>query len=106
LFSLKFISKENELNKIIKNQKRDRDDFLLLHIALWDDSCTRLMRKLIDTYAHVKEGRPIYVIDSFTLPHSFVIYKVTQAPALVYVSDREVKKMDYIPTIYEYLNLK
>ncbi len=105
MFKLNFVSKENELNKLIRAQKRERDDLIILMISLWDDTCTRLMSKLINKYSHINEGRVVHVIDSFTLPHSFVIYNVTQSPALVYINSKDTKVIDYIPSIYEFLDV-
>lgn len=106
MFKLNFVKRENDLNRLIKGQKRDRDDLILLYISLWDTPCTAMMSKLIDTYAHVLEGRVVNIVDSFSLPHSFVIHQVTTAPTLVYVTSKSTRKYTYIPEIWDFLGLE
>lgn len=103
MYKLNFLSKENDLNKVIKNHKREQSDFNILFISLWDDYCTSLVDKLKETYANVENGKPLYIVDSFYMPHSFVIYNTNKVPHLVSLSSKGIYSEDYLPMIIKTL---
>jgi len=105
-FSLIYLEKENNLNKILKQQKKSGQNILLLYTSLWDAPSQKLLKKLEKKWG--KEGGdgervPIYVINSFTMPHSFVIYKTTHLPHLISLQRRTVTSEDYLPQVYHKL---
>lgn len=102
MFTLTFLSKENDLNKILRNQKRSKNTINLLFISLWDQHCTDLVDKIRENYSQ-SEGEDLYIIDSFNMPHSFVIYNTTKVPHLVNVSSRGIQSEDYLPMIMKAL---
>jgi hypothetical protein len=50
MFKLNFLSKENDLNKVLRNQKRDKNTINLLFVSLWDKPSENLIEKLKDKY--------------------------------------------------------
>jgi hypothetical protein len=106
MFTLTFLSKENDLNKILRNQKRSKNTINLLFVSLWDQHCTDLINKIRENYSE-SQGEDLYIIDSFNMPHSFVIYEVTKTPGLVILrKDKPTYFESYLPRIYEYFNIK
>ena len=103
MYKLHFLEKENDLNKIIRTHKKNQDSFSVLFISLWDNYCGSLVDKLKQTYGDAKDGKPLYVVDSFNMPHSFVIYNTTKVPHLVDLSDKGIYSEDYIPMIHKRL---
>jgi len=108
MFNLIFLSKENDLNKILRNQKRNKDTINILFISLWDDYCNELVDKIKEKYSAVSDAKEdLYIVDSFNMPHSFVIYEVTKTPELVILrKDKPAFIESYLPKIYDYLNIK
>jgi len=102
--SIHYCTRENQINKIIKDQKfRKRREYFLF-ISLWDDVCSELVKKL-------EENPPpftVNVINSFDTPHSFVIWGVTKSPALVIVEPygKKVSVTDFVSDIYRKLRLE
>jgi hypothetical protein len=108
LFSLIHLEKENDLNKILKAQKRSGDQIKILYVSLWDKNCKKLLKKLSRVYASPtgeEGGNPLYITNSFTMPHSFVIFKTTVVPHLVTLGRNFVKSQDYLPLVYEELGV-
>ena len=105
MYKLSFLKKENDLNKVLKSQRNGKDTISILFISLWDEWCTALMKKVIDKYAHNKDGKNLYIVDSFKMPHSFVIFNTQKTPHLVQYKNKEVVSEDYLPSIYELLRL-
>lgn len=99
MYKLHFLSKENDLNKIIRNHKNDGSPFNILFISLWDNYCTSLVNKLKEAYGSVEDGKPLYIVDSFYMPHSFVIYNTTKVPHLVSLNNKGIYSEDYLPMI-------
>ena len=104
-FNLKFIKSENQLNKIIKKQKRDGSLVRLLFVSLWDKWSNSLVASLKKN--DTSKGTLLYVIDSFTMPHSFVIYKTRKTPSLVTLGKRQgsVSVDDHLPSIHDSLGI-
>ena len=106
-FSVISLQKENDLNKILKSQKKTGEAVYLLYTSFWDKTSEKLVRILRSKYGEgYKEGtRKLYVINSFTMPHSFVIFKTTKVPHLVVLGRKPVLSHDYLPHIYDALRI-
>tara|TARA_Y100000310_G_C20570656_1_gene757833 strand:- start:376 stop:699 length:324 start_codon:yes stop_codon:yes gene_type:complete len=104
-YSLKFLKKENDLNKILREQKRTKENINILFVSLWDDWCSTLVEKLNDEYGDRKEGIPLYVVDSFRMPHAFVIFRSQKLPHLVRVFKDKISSSDYLPEVYRSLKI-
>lgn len=103
MYKINFLTRENDLNKIIKNHKKEQGDFSILFVSLWDEYCETLVNKLKEAHSANQEGKSLYVVDSFNMPHSFVIYNTTKVPHLVNVSSRGIQSEDYLPMIMKAL---
>lgn len=102
-FYIEEITKEHQLNKILREQKINKNRIGLLFTSLWDDNCKRLVGKLGSKY---KTGEtPLYIINSYDTPHSFVIFDLKTAPALVFLDGDEIQKETYIPNIWHKLKI-
>tara|TARA_R110002020_G_scaffold59341_3_gene161848 strand:+ start:2041 stop:2388 length:348 start_codon:yes stop_codon:yes gene_type:complete len=106
MFNLIFLTKENELNKILKSQRRSRKKINVLFTSLWDQNSIDLVESLKEQYPEEDVTKPpLYVVDSFTMPHSYVIYGTTKVPHLVRLNMDKVHSEDYLPVIKETLGL-
>ena len=105
MFKLNFLKKENDLNKIIKKQKRDKFPINILFVSLWDQHSQGLVEKLKATYSNRETGQPLYVVDSFHMPHSFVIYNTTKLPHLVRLTKKGVYSEDYLSMVEKALKV-
>ena len=103
MYTLHFLKKENDLNKIIKGQKKTRARLSILFTSLWDEHSQLLVEKLKEKYGDNKDGSPLFIVDSFYMPHSFVIYKTTKLPHLVHLTARGSQSEDYLPIIWDQL---
>ena len=93
--------KENDLNKVLKNQKYSGEDIHILFLSLWDKYCSELQDKISKRYSNSdKFGQKLYTVDSFNMPHSFVIFNTTKVPSLVSLVKGKVVIEDYLPKIY------
>tara|TARA_R110001583_G_scaffold73623_6_gene204795 strand:+ start:12429 stop:12749 length:321 start_codon:yes stop_codon:yes gene_type:complete len=105
MFKLNFLYKENDLNKLIKKNKKDRRNISILFLSLWDDYSQSLADQLKEKYEDLEKGEPLYLVDSFHMPHSFVIYSTTKIPHLVQLRrDKQVSE-DYLPNILKALKI-
>ena len=50
MFKVTFLSKENDLNKILRNQKRSRETINILFTSLWDKYSSELLEKIREKY--------------------------------------------------------
>jgi len=105
MFQLRFLDKENELNKIIKRNKRDRNNISILFISLWDQHSEKLIEKLKKRYEGRERGEPLYIVDSFNMPHSFVIYETNKVPHLVQLRRDFTYSEDYLPMVMKSLRV-
>ena len=105
MYQLRFLKKENDLNKIIKANKKDKQPINILFVSLWDEFCESLVSKIKTRYSGCDKGPPLYVVDSFHMPHSFVIYNTTKLPHLVKLSRKGVQSEDYLPMIMKTLKV-
>ena len=105
MFKLNFLKKENDLNKIIKQQKRERYPINILFTSLWDKHSQELVGKLKEEYGEIEKGQPLYIVDSFHMPHSFVIYNTTKLPHLVRLSRKGLQSEDYLSMVEKALKV-
>jgi len=100
------LTKENQINKVLRQQKRSKTTIGLLFVSLWDDNCNQLIEKLERRNDPSDFAMPIYVIDSFTMPHFFVVFKTFKLPALVILEEDSIYKEDYLPVLIDQFHLK
>ena len=101
------LSKENDLNRELRRQKRERGELSILFVSPWDKYCTALMKKLDKKYQNAGKGsRTLYVVDNYNMPHSFVIFKSSVLPHLVTIKRNKVFSEDYLPMVYKELDLE
>jgi len=104
-YSLQFLRKENDLNKILSQQKVNKQNMSILFISEWDDWCSGLVEELRNKYGEDEDGEKLYVVNSFDMPHSFVIYGSTKVPHLVRLKKGKVRSEFYLPNIYKQLKV-
>ena len=105
MYQLNFLERENDLNKLIKHNKRRRINFSILFVSLWDEYSTRVVEKVKEMYEDSDEGETLYIVDSFHMPHSFVIYNTTKVPHLVQLRRGELISEDYLPHVMDALKI-
>tara|TARA_R110000824_G_scaffold340304_1_gene526808 strand:- start:428 stop:736 length:309 start_codon:yes stop_codon:yes gene_type:complete len=96
------LKKEHSLNKVLRKQKAQNSNIKILFVSLWDSFSSSLLEKLSEAPDRDEE---IYVVDSYNMPHSFVIFKSTKLPQLVSIKGRKVRSEDYLSRIYKDLEL-
>ena len=107
MYSSIFLKTENELNKVLRLQKKTKDNIGILFLSLWDPQSQTILKKIRTNKSfRKKEGsKPLYIVDSFTMPHAFVIFKSTKIPHLVQFKKGVIESEDYLSKIYETLGL-
>jgi len=76
----------------------------VMFISLWDNHSKKILKRIKSTLTS-KEGIPLYIVDSYTMPHAFVIFKTTKLPHLVQFNKVGLTSEDYLPKLYEELGL-
>lgn len=104
--NIKYLTKENELNKLIRDQRSTRQREYILFTSLWDEvSCT-----LVGKLPKLNTRKSISVLNSFDTPHSFVIWGLTKTPALVvldsYGGEKKALVTTHVTDIYKKLGLE
>jgi len=105
MYQLHFLQKENDLNKIIKRHRREQNTLSILFVSLWDEYSQNLVAKLTEKYGDSEKGEPLYIVDSFHMPHSFVIYETTKLPHLVKLRKDRAISQDYLPLVMKRLKV-
>ncbi len=103
-----FLKTENELNKIIKRQKKNKYDLGILYVSLWDKHSQTLVAAIKEKLSHPDPNRrtkPLFIVDSFTMPHAFVIFKTTKLPHLIQFKKRGMESEDFLSKVYHELGL-
>lgn len=94
-----FLYKENDLNKILKKYKLYKSSMALLYTSLWDKHSVELVNEIKKHEVDVTKI-PLYIMDSFNMPHSFVIFKTVTTPTLVLNNRNKVLSEDWLSKIY------
>jgi hypothetical protein len=105
MYNVVKLDREHDLNKILKHQKKTKNNVKILFYSLWDDWATALVDKVQKKYGANKRGELLYLVDSYSLPHSFVIFNTTKVPHLVSLHKDRVHSEDYLPHIYKDLSV-
>jgi len=106
-YKLVTLTKENDLNRELRKQKRERGELNILFVSPWDKYSTTLVKKLHKRYKNSSASAdPLYIVDSYNMPHSFVIFKSTVLPQLVTIKRNRVISEDYLPMVYDALDLE
>ena len=99
-----YCTRENQINKLIKDQKFSKKRSYFLFISLWDEVSSNLLKEL-------EQNPPsfsVYVVNSFDTPHSFVIWDVKSTPTLVVLESgaRKITTTNHVTDIYKRLKLE
>lgn len=107
-YKLKFLSRENQINRILKTQKRNKSKIAILFYSKWDGVSQSLLSDLehADSLNGELSGKiNLYLINSFQMPHSFVIFKTQKVPHLVILNGDKVTSIDYLPLVCKELGV-
>jgi len=104
-YCLQLLKKENDLNKILSQQKVNKTNISILFVSEWDRWCSDLVEELKNKYGENEDGEKLYVVNSFDMPHSFVIYGSNKVPHLVKLKKGKVRSEFYLPNIYKQLKV-
>ena len=101
------LTKENDLNRELRKQKQERGELAILFVSHWDKYSSALVKKLEKRFSSPKPGaKPLYIVDNYNMPHSFVIFKSFVLPQLVTIRKHKVFSEDYLPSVYKSLDLE
>ena len=106
MFQVKTLRKENDLNKILASQKSNKSSMSILFVSQWDEWSEALLEEVQAKYGDTEKGERLFIVNSFDMPHSFVIYGSTKVPHLVRLRKDRVRSEFYLPNIYKQLKLK
>jgi len=101
-----YLTKENQINKILKrHRKKGEGTIFVLFTSIWDRWSQSLVNMLERTYGESDNPdlEPIYILNSFSTPHSFKIFKTNKVPHMIRISSSGLYSEDYLPKIYENL---
>jgi hypothetical protein len=104
MYSAIFLKTENELNKVLRRQRKTKNDIGILFVSLWDDQSEKLVKEIRRNLWGDK-GKPLYIVDSFKMPHAFVIFNTTKLPHLIQLKRGAMESEDYLSKVYEELGL-
>jgi len=99
-----YLDKEHSLNKVLKYQKSSNSNIKILFISLWDHYSTELVKKLKDKCND--KGITLYIVDSFEMPHSFVIFNTSKVPHLISLRGTRLYSEFHLPAIYRDLHIQ
>jgi len=101
------LTKENDLNRELRKQKRERGELSILFVSPWDKYCTALLEELEKNCEDAPQSaKPLYIVDNYNMPHSFVIFNSTMLPQYVNIRKSRVFAEDYLPLVYKSLGLE
>lgn len=101
------LNKENELNRELRKQKKDKSEMAILFVSPWNKYCIALQERLEKRFSNPHPNAiPLYIVDSYNMPHSFVIFNSSVLPQLVTLRKNKVLSEDYLPMVYRYLDLE
>ena len=100
-----YLETENQLNRVLRQQRKSRSDLGVLFVSTWDKHSMQLVERFMEACQHEEKSKPLYIVDSFTMPHAFVIYKTTKLPHLVQFKRGSFHSEDYLSQVYKELGL-
>ena len=102
--NLNYCTRENQINKLIKDQRFNKKRAYFLYISLWDNVCSSLIKELEDRPPNFE----VNIVNSFDTPHSFVIWDVITTPTLVTLEGgaRKTHITKHVTDIYKRLKLE
>lgn len=110
MFNLVPITKEHDLNKLIREQRTSGERLDVLFISEWDPVSSYLMDELTERQQDLSGLPDLYIVNSFDTPHSFMAWNVTSTPSLVQLKrkgkDRFFKQTTQVTDIYVNLRLE
>jgi hypothetical protein len=111
-YQLEFLSRESDINKVLgtvtdeKTTRSYRNNSVnFLFVSMWDKWCKLLLDKLTEKYTGEEGKRMVYIVNSFDMPHSFMIFNTKITPTLVKMGERKSTTIDRLPLIYSELGL-
>ena len=110
-YKLTHLHREIDINRVldrVSKQKKEgvyKNQTNFLFISLWDKWSKALVKKLESKYASDDAAKELYIVNSFDMPHSFTIFGVRRAPALVRIRQRKVVVIDRLPLVYSELKV-
>lgn len=111
-YKLDFLYKEADLNKILSkasdmkaSSEYPSNSVNILFVSLWDKWCASLVAKLKAKYSEGESLKTLYVVNSFDMPHSFMVFGTKLTPTLVKLGERRAISIDRLPLIYSDLGL-
>ena len=103
---MKVLLKENEINKLVKEQRSSGKKEYLLFTSLWDKVSCILLNKIKKKNSNIS----LNIINSFDTPHSFIIWNITRTPSLVILdgagATKKVIVSEYTTDVYKRLGLE
>jgi len=108
-YKIKFLSRENQINRILRTQKRNKSKIAILFYSKWDKASQEVLSDLMnleckDSVEHAKKIN-LYLVNSFQMPHSFVIFKTQKVPHLVMLNGDKISSIDYLPLVCKELGI-
>jgi len=101
---LAYLNKEHSLNKVLKYQKSSNSNIKILFTSLWDSYSVALVEKLKNKCDD--KGITLYIVDSFEMPHSFVIFNTSKVPHLVSIRGTRLSSEFHLSAIYRDLHIQ
>ena len=106
-YKLVNLYKENDLNRELRKQKREKGELCILFVSHWDKYSKTLLKKLEKRNKFARpEAKPLYVVDNYNMPHSFIIFNSSVVPQLVTIRKHRVLSEDSLPMLYRHFDLE
>ena len=99
--SVSKVEREGVINSLVKNKRKE--DFTLFYYSLWDDRSDKVnnaMTEWVDKNPNSSEV--VHTVNSWDLPHSFMVFSVTTVPALVTCRKGRIRVETYFPRVLKY----
>ena len=99
--SVSKVEREGVINSLDKNKRKE--DFTLFYYSLWDDRSNKVnnaMTEWVDKNPNSSEV--VHTVNSWDLPHSFMVFSVTTVPALVTCRKGRIRVETYFPRVLKY----
>ena len=99
--------KENDLNRELRKQKKERGELSILFLSHWDKYSKELLSKLERKCDSSRpDAKLLYVVDNYNMPHSFIIFKSSIVPQLVTIKKHRVLSEDSLSMLYRHFELE